>query len=123
LVPLLSKWGAVIIVIKRELNLVLSQKVMLMNKQNCLTSACRYCRFYRPEGMHGGSCQQLGVAVRSDWKACQLALPAFANAWENAEELTTANRQVELPQVLHSQELNSAVGLELSETSLLGANN
>ncbi len=69
-----------------------------MTNQDCLTSACRYCRFYHPEGLHGGACEQLGVSVRSEWKACQLALPAFANAWENAEELT--HRQVEIPQIL-----------------------
>jgi hypothetical protein len=46
--------------------------------------------------------QQLGVNVRSEWKACQLALPAFANTWENAEELT--HRQVELPQLLRIEE-------------------
>jgi hypothetical protein len=119
----LSKSATVIIVIKRELNLVLSHKVMLMTNQNCLTSACRYCRFYRPEGLHGGACQQLGVSVHSDWKACQLALPAFASTWENAEELTTANWQVELPQALHNnEEVNNVVSLELNRSSL-GVNN
>jgi hypothetical protein len=109
----------VIIVIKRELNLVLSQKVMLMTNQNCLTSACRYCRFYKPEGLQGGACQQLGVFVHSDWKACQLALPAFASTWENAEELATAHWQVELPQVLHKNaEINHVGSLELNRSSL-----
>jgi hypothetical protein len=123
LLPLLAKLGAATIVIKRELNLMLSQKVMLMTHQNCLTSACRYCRFYRPEGLHRGACQQLSVSVNSDWKACQLALPAFASTWENAEELATANWQVELPKVLQSEECNSIVaGFELSSSSL-GANN
>ncbi|PSB54488.1 hypothetical protein [Chamaesiphon polymorphus] len=93
-----------------------------MTNQNCITSACRYCRFYRPEGLHGGACQQLGVSVRSEWKACQLGLPAFANNWENAEELATANRQVELPQVRHHQELTATVDLELSGNSI-GINN
>lgn len=94
-----------------------------MTNQNCLTSACRYCRFYRPEGLHGGACQQLGVSVHSDWKACQLALPAFASTWENAEELTTANWQVELPQALHNnEEVNNVVSLELNRSSL-GVNN
>jgi hypothetical protein len=92
-----------------------------MSNQNCLTSACRYCRFYRPEGMHGGACEQLGVSVHSDWTACQLALPAFASSWNNVEELATANRQ-ELPQVLHSQELASVGRMEL-ETSSVGINN
>jgi hypothetical protein len=93
-----------------------------MTNQNCLTSACRYCRFYRPEGLHGGACQQLGVSVHSDWKACQLGLPAFASAWENAEELAIANRQVELQRVTHSEVLSNVVGLELSRSSM-SANN
>ncbi len=74
-----------------------------MTNQDCLTSACRYCRFYHPEGLHGGACEQLNVSVRSEWKACQLALPAFANSWENAEELV--HRQVEIPQILRFEQL------------------
>lgn len=85
-----------------------------MNNQNCLTSACRYCRFYRPEGLRGGACQQLSVSVHSDWPACQLALPAFASAWNNVEELASANRQVEAPQILLNQELSPVNRLELS---------
>ncbi|WP_373544334.1 hypothetical protein [Chamaesiphon sp.] len=92
-----------------------------MTNQNCLTSVCRYCRFYRPEGVHGGACQQLGVSVHSDWKACQLGLPAFANSWENVQELATTNRQVE---VIESQadRLHSVTTLELSARSI-GVNN
>ncbi len=85
---------------------------MLMTNQNCLTSACRYCRFYRPDGLHRGACQQLNVSVHSDWKACQLALPAFASSWENAEELTKVTLQVE----------TSVVGLELTSTALSSNN-
>ncbi len=94
---------------------MLSQWVTLMNDQNCITSACRYCRFYRPEGMHGGACQQLNVSVRSDWKACQLGLPAFSNNWD-ADRLAIANRQMELPQVLEGTEIGEMVALELSGT-------
>jgi hypothetical protein len=90
--------------------------MLMTNHKNCLTSACRYCRFYKPEGLHGGACQQLGVSVHSDWKACQLALPAFASTWENAEELTT-NWQVELPQVINREELSQSGRLELSKNS------
>jgi hypothetical protein len=92
-----------------------------MTNQNCITSACRYCRFYRPEGLHGGACQQLGVSVRSEWKACQLGLPAFTNTWENAEELATANRQVE-ERVSRNQTMVVTTNLELSRVPL-GANN
>jgi hypothetical protein len=98
------------------------RKVTLMSNQNCLTSACRYCRFFRPEGSHGGACQQLGVSVQSDWKSCQLGLPAFANTWENAEELSIANRPVEIPQTIQSEQLYTVATLELS-TSSVGANN
>jgi ubiquinone biosynthesis protein Coq4 len=88
-----------------------------MIDQNCLTSACRYCRFYQPEGLHRGTCQQLNVSVHNNWKACQLALPAFANTWENAEELTVAHWQEELPTVIYSSEELSPVSLELTGNS------
>lgn len=92
-----------------------------MNDQNCITSACRYCRFYRPEGMHGGTCQQLNVSVRSNWKACQLGLPAFANSWENAEQLATANRQVVTAPASKIEEV-SVVAREFSNTSISNNN-
>ncbi|MDJ1172675.1 hypothetical protein [Roseofilum capinflatum] len=56
-----------------------------MNNSNCQTSACRYCRHFTPEGRRGGNCQQLGVPVRGGWKACPLAMPAFAPSWEGSE--------------------------------------
>ncbi|MDJ1182593.1 hypothetical protein [Roseofilum casamattae] len=56
-----------------------------MTHPNCQTSACRYCRHFIPEGRRGGNCEQLGVPVRGSWKACSLALPAFAPSWENLE--------------------------------------
>ncbi|MBW4556933.1 MAG: hypothetical protein KME59_13485 [Trichormus sp. ATA11-4-KO1] len=51
-----------------------------------LTSACRYCRHYQPEGRRGGMCQQLGSPVQASWKACSLALPPFAPSWETLED-------------------------------------
>ena|SRR6056297_1856444 len=51
-----------------------------------LTSACRYCRHYQPEGRRGGMCQQLGSPVQAGWKACSLALPPFAPSWETLED-------------------------------------
>lgn len=83
-----------------------------MTIQNCLTSACRYCRFYQPDGLHRGTCQQLNVSVQSDWKACQLALPAFANTWDSTEELKTVARQEDLLPV------QSAVTLDRIELQL-----
>lgn len=32
-------------------------------------------------------CQQLGVPVKANWKACSLALPPFAPSWESLEQL------------------------------------
>lgn len=52
-----------------------------------LTSACRYCRYYNPEGRRGGQCQQLGAPVLGSWKACSLALPPFAPSWETLEDV------------------------------------
>ncbi len=53
-----------------------------------LTSACRHCRHYLPEGRRGGLCQQLSVSVQGQWKACSLAVSPFGSAWENIEELS-----------------------------------
>lgn len=58
-----------------------------MNSLNFPTSACRYCRYYQVEGRRGGMCQQLSVPVRGGWKACSLALPAFATSWKNLEAI------------------------------------
>ncbi len=59
-----------------------------MSAPNCFASACRYCRYFTPEGRRGGNCQQLGVPVQGKWKACCLAIPPFAPSWENAEAVT-----------------------------------
>jgi hypothetical protein len=56
-----------------------------MKTLNFPTSACRYCRYYRLEGRRGGECQQLGVPVRGNWKACSLASPLFGPSWESIE--------------------------------------
>ncbi len=61
------------------------QTSLEMKSQNFLTSACRYCRYYQPEGRRGGMCQQLGVQVQGSWKACALALPPFARSWSGLE--------------------------------------
>lgn len=53
-----------------------------MKSNDALTSTCRHCRFYSPEGRRGGHCSQLNVAVRSSWKSCSLATPIFEPDWE-----------------------------------------
>ncbi|WP_204102637.1 MULTISPECIES: hypothetical protein [Spirulina sp. CCY15215] len=55
-----------------------------MNTEKLLTSACRCCTFYSPEGRRGGTCQQLGVPVKGCWKACSLAAHPFAkSSWQD----------------------------------------
>ncbi|MGB3695145.1 MAG: hypothetical protein WBG70_12430 [Spirulinaceae cyanobacterium] len=58
-----------------------------MKTQLFLTSACRCCGHYKPEGRRGGMCQQLCVPVQGNWKACSLAAPPFeTDVWEHLEE-------------------------------------
>ena len=52
-----------------------------------LTSACRHCRHYTPEGRRGGVCGLLSVPVQSQWKACSLAVSPFGQSWENIAEI------------------------------------
>lgn len=58
-----------------------------MKTSNFLTSSCRFCRYYQTEGRRGGVCQQLGVPVRAEWKACSLAVAPFTNTWESLEKV------------------------------------
>ena len=60
---------------------------MKITNANCLTSACRYCRFYKSQGRRGGTCEQLNVPVEANWKSCSLALPPFISAWESLDEI------------------------------------
>ena len=55
--------------------------------QTSLTSACRHCRNYTPEGRRGGVCALLGGPVQSNWKACSLAVSPFGASWENIEQI------------------------------------
>ena len=58
-----------------------------MKTSNLLVATCRYCRYYKSEGRRGGTCQLLDGSVHGDWKACHLAIPAFAPSWENLEDM------------------------------------
>jgi hypothetical protein len=49
-------------------------------------SACRHCFYYQVEGRRGGTCNQLGVPVQAQWKACPLATPCFAESPAIANE-------------------------------------
>jgi len=55
--------------------------------QTSLTSACRHCRHYTPEGRRGGVCALLGGQIQGNWKACSLAVSPFGASWENIEEI------------------------------------
>ena len=68
-----------------------------MKKANFLTSACRYCRFYTPEGRRGGTCSILGgVTVQAGWKACSLAAPPFASTWESRSKIVYLEHSLSL---------------------------
>ncbi|WP_353929929.1 hypothetical protein WJM97_16720 [Okeanomitos corallinicola TIOX110] len=77
-----------------------------MKPINPLTSACRYCRYYQPEGRRGGMCQQLSAPVKACWKACSLAIPAFATSWASLEDAWSLPVAQEIPVSAH---LNSNV--------------
>ena len=53
----------------------------------CLTSVCRSCRYYQPQGRRGGQCEVLGVSVHSSWKACHFAMPPFTVSWEESQKI------------------------------------
>lgn len=67
-----------------------------MKTANILTSACRYCRFYNPEGRRGGVCDQLGVPVQASWKACAFAASPFTSTWETIEEIVFLEKTLSL---------------------------
>ncbi len=77
-----------------------------MKTANFLTSSCRYCRYYHPEGRRGGMCQQLGVPVQSGWKACALAARPFSAPWESLEEVVHLENSLTLK---HPAECTSVI--------------
>lgn len=84
-----------------------------MDSSENLTSTCRCCQYYTPEGRRGGQCQQLHVPVKGGWRACQLAIPAFAMSWEIKEIMEIQHQSAVLEETLgvdHTslQSLNSS---------------
>ncbi|MEM1425551.1 MAG: hypothetical protein AAGF75_03210 [Cyanobacteria bacterium P01_H01_bin.130] len=75
-----------------------------MNASPDPISACRHCRHYTPEGRRGGQCDQLDTLVHGDWKACPLALPAFAPSWESMEAHTVCAGPVPEPLEQNTQQ-------------------
>lgn len=88
-----------------------------MKSLNLPTSACRYCRYYQPEGRRGGCCQILGAPVQGNWKACDFALPAFGSAWEGIEKLEKIVVLSSSPTVLTSSKIASALDNSQPESS------
>jgi hypothetical protein len=72
---------------------IMLSNTLFMKTANSSISACRNCRYYVAEGRRGGHCNQLSVAVQSAWKACSLAIPPFAPAWDNLEEIIVWQRK------------------------------
>lgn len=62
-----------------------------MKSVNCVASQCGRCRFYTPTGRRGGECAQLGVPVKANWKACQLACHPFETDSFETESFNTSN--------------------------------
>ncbi|MEC4984506.1 MAG: hypothetical protein SAJ37_05695 [Oscillatoria sp. PMC 1068.18] len=78
-----------------------------MKTTNCLTSACRYCRYYQLEGRRGGMCQQLGVPVQAKWKACSLAAPPFMSEWKGLKELVHLEKSLSLEISPHQSKIET----------------
>ena len=70
-----------------------------MKTANFLTSSCRYCRYYQTEGRRGGNCQQLGVPVQAQWRACTLASHPFSTRWEDLEDVVKLEHSLALDSV------------------------
>jgi len=67
-----------------------------MKEPHQITSACRYCRYYCPEGRRGGMCSQLGVQVQANWKSCSFAVPPFMNSWDKLQEIVLLENSLNL---------------------------
>lgn len=84
-----------------------------MKTSNFLTSSCRFCRYYQTEGRRGGMCQQLGVPVRAEWKACSLAAAPFTPTWESLEKVVKLESSLVLEcsaKVEPAEEFSSSIG-------------
>ena len=84
-----------------------------MKTSNFLTSSCRYCRYYQTEGRRGGMCQQLGVPVRAQWKACSLAAAPFTHNWEKLENVVKLESSLVLECSVESETLETVKAAEI----------
>lgn len=76
-----------------------------MKSMESRASCCGRCNYYTPEGRRGGHCAQLGVTVKSRWKACSLAVPVFLTPLPQLEP--------SLPQLRSVERLAQAVEIHL----------
>lgn len=58
-----------------------------MNQLPLLTSACRSCRHFVPQGRRGGICEKLNVPVQGSWKSCSFAVSAFSSSWDGWDNI------------------------------------
>lgn len=84
-----------------------------MKTVSLYASACRNCRYYKPQGRCGGMCEQLGVPVEGGWTSCPLAVHPFSNSWTNLTDIATLENSL----YLHSQPDNSLVEKTLNTQS------
>jgi hypothetical protein len=75
-----------------------TSRALFMKDPNLITSACRYCRHYHPEGRRGGMCAQLGVQVQAHWESCAFALPPFVTTWEKLNDIVLLETSLSLPE-------------------------
>ncbi|MDJ0508425.1 MAG: hypothetical protein QNJ64_04090 [Crocosphaera sp.] len=85
-----------------------------MKTSNFLASSCRYCRYYQTEGRRGGMCQQLGVPVRAQWKACSLAAAPFTHHWESLETVVKLESSLALECSVEPEELETGKAAEVN---------
>ena len=81
-----------------------------MKEINSLTSTCRHCHSYRPEGRRGGSCQMLGVPVQGSWKACALCSSPFETTLKKLEDIFHLETSV-------SDESHQNISTEISQVT------
>ena len=86
-----------------------------MEETNFSTSACRFCRFYNPEGRRGGSCQRLGVPVQGSWKACTLASHPFETTLKKLEDIFQYSTSIE---PISTSQLTSNISNEIAATRI-----
>ncbi|MBD2393317.1 hypothetical protein H6G11_03500 [Cyanobacterium aponinum FACHB-4101] len=97
-----------------------------MTHNNHCTSACRYCRFYSPEGRRGGMCSQLGVSVKAHWKSCHFASPVFDHNWQPLPDIALLEKSFSLgcatPQVNFTIESNKVTESHVNSTEEIVSN-